>query len=705
MTNYPPPVPKPTPAGTPRVALARTKATYMNLRAGPGTHYEDIGDIRNHSVVTYYPATKRADGWIWIEQYGNAGWGSTSVVTFDDLPVSPPNQPWIATPYDNKVAIWHWRGDSIAENSIEEVCQNIKKYAPHVTSVFVKTSDYTPSTGAQWMGYWDSKRSLAIDGPASIDRWVSTLQKYGLEFHAWCVPRGADLVRETDLIIQACLRPGVKSMILDVEPYDGFWLGGKEGIRPFMLRIRRAIPGTFHLGMTVDPRPRHYEGIYPLEWYPFINSIHPQDYWTTFRRTPEEVLEETFRVWGGYGRPIIPALQGDSNVNEMREAHTLATKKHGAPGVSWWRLGVIGPAQFGAINQPIEISTPPTVPPTAPPEEQYTDEVVVRPGDPGFSVWVHTDKQELSTFQGTWGWTVYYKPTEAQTSKVAIRWYNPISESGQYEIATFVPARHATTRNARFKIHGVKGASSELIVPINQEANRNTWVKLGVFEIDKDAINAGTIFLNDLTGETGREIAFDAIRWRRVVAPGGPSDGHLADGFDPPIGTLEERRSDDVWPGKWYDASPFGKLYFIGTPSEAYHTGADLNLPRDADAHAPVYAAASGVVTFAARLPVWGNVIIIRHDPLEPGGLVLYGRYAHVEDMVVQVGQRVTRGQQIAKVGNAFGVYAYHLHFDLSPTTILETTPNHWPGKNYDAMFSNYIDPREWIMNNRPKHR
>ena len=108
------------------------------------------------------------------------------------------------------------------------------------------------------------------------------------------------------------------------------------------------------------------------------------------------------------------------------------------------------------------------------------------------------------------------------TSKVAARWFNAIKESGTYEIAAFIPARHATTRNARYKIHGVKGASGELLVAINQDVNRNAWVKLGVFDIDKNAGNAGTVFLNDLTAETDREIAFDAVRWRRVLMPGPP---------------------------------------------------------------------------------------------------------------------------------------------------------------------------------------
>jgi murein DD-endopeptidase MepM/ murein hydrolase activator NlpD len=62
----------------------------------------------------------------------------------------------------------------------------------------------------------------------------------------------------------------------------------------------------------------------------------------------------------------------------------------------------------------------------------------------------------------------------------------------------------------------------------------------------------------------------------------------------------------------------------------------------------------------------------------------------------------VRRGDQIATIGNAFGQWAYHLHFDLSPTTILETQPQHWPGRNLAGVLSNYVDPRLFIEQNRP---
>ncbi len=703
MSSSPPAIPKPTTAGAGKTALAITISAYANIRTGPGTHYLDIGDINKNTIVIYYPNSRTADGWIWVEQGQLVGWVATSVITFEDITTPTPNPPKTPTPYDGKVAIWHWKGDVLSENTIDAVASNLKKFAPHVTSLFVKTSDYTPSSGARWQGFWDTKRELAIDGPESIDKWVQTLGRYGIDFHAWCVPRGLNVNAEADLIAQACLRPGVKSMIIDIEPYDGFWSGGRQAVRPFMTRIRQQVPGSFHIGMGVDPRGQHYNTITPDEWKPFINSIHPMVYWATFRQTPEEALAESYRVWGGYGRPIIPILQGDGQVVDMRTAVTLSLQRHKAPALSWWRLGVIGPVEFTAVNQPITPGTTP--PPVVTPPEQYGSEQVIKPGDTGFAKGSYTGKQEFLSFVGTWGWNVFYKSTSAQRSTVWVQWTPRLPQSDKFEISAFVPNRHATTHAARFKIHGVKGSSTEVVVSVDQARYKNQWVTLGVFDLDKSAINAGAVFLNDLTAENGLEIAFDAIRWRQVLdstTPQPPAGTFLADGYDSPIGTEVERRSSQVWPGRWIDASPFGRLYFVGTPSEAYHTGADLNLPSDGDRFAPIYSAASGVVVFAGRLPTWGNVIIIKHDPLTKNGRIMYGRYAHVDRMLVSIGNRVKRGQQIATVGNAFGQWAYHLHFDLSPTTILETEPQHWPGKDQTALLQNYIDPRAFIEANRP---
>lgn len=602
----------------------------------------------------------------------------------------------MATPYDGKIGLWHWKGDSIAEETIQDVANTLKTWAPHVTQVWVKSND-----AARWQGDFDTDRDLAIDGPESIKRWAQVLAANGLELHLWCVPKGKDVDQEAAIIIEACQQPGVHSMILDVEPFSGFWQGGRDKVRPLMALVRKELPGSFHIGMAVDPRPNHYQSIFPDQWYPFVDSVHLMCYWESFQRPVDEVLAEAFNTWGSFGRPLYAILQGNSSPGEMAQARQRAIEVHGSGGVSWWRLGVIGAQQWPAINVPVSTHTQPGG------EGRYGNQIIVTPDSPRFAFGTHTGQQPsrvFGSFRNAKGWTTYYKATQTQRSQVWARWDPQLSVSGWYEVSAYVPSQHTSTLNARFKIHGVRGRSGETLVPVGQGRHLNAWVPLGVFYFDASNPVAGVVFLNDLTGETGREIALDALRWREVLGLT-PTTPFLADGFDPPIGVQAERQSEQVWPGHWNDATGYAVRYRIGTPSEAYHTGADLNLNDpyfDADAHSPVYAAAHGVVTYADRLPGWGKVIVIRHDPLITTGQVVYGRYAHVENIRVLVGQRVARGEQISGVGNAEGLYPYHLHFDISPTDILQSQPWHWPGLDLDNLRANYVDPRQFVVQNRP---
>jgi len=604
----------------------------------------------------------------------------------------------MTTPYTGKVAMWHWKGDGLSETTIEELVRNLKRWCPHVTSLFVKTTD-----GPNWMSRWDRSADMAIAGRAAIQRWVRVLEANGMEFHAWCVPTGVDVVREADLIIETCTTPGVKSMILDVEPYRGFWQAGREPIRPFMTRIRRGVGGLYHIGMSTDPRPQHYNSIFPSEWRPFVNSLHPQTYWNTFERPMQEVLDEAYRVWSSYGLPIFPVLPGNAPAEEIRQGRDYVISKHKALGLSYWRYGVINAEQFAALNQPI---SPVVAPPPPQGDGRIGQEIVVTPDDPRFAYGTHAANVTLTTFKSTWGWTSYFKSTRADRSQAWARWTPNLSRSGRYEVSVFVPARNASTGNARYRIHGIRGQTGELLVALPQARYLNLWVSLGVFDFDANNPQAGVMFLNDLTGESDKLIAFDAVRYRELI--NADDDRYLADGFDAPVGTAAERAGEATWPGRWIDATGYARHYFVGSPAEAYHTGADLNLNHpffDADRDAPVYSAASGVVTFSARLPGWGWLIVIRHDPLITTGQVVYGRYAHVNQARVQIGDRVVRGQQIANVGNADGAFAYHLHFDLSHTRILETSPGDWPKMNLNRVLANYLDPRDFIEKNRPLKR
>lgn len=620
------------------------------------------------------------------------------------------------TPYDGEVAVWHVHGRTVGENTIDEIIETLRTYAPAVRSMFVKVGEAN-----EWIGNiagGDPKADLAIRGPADIDRWVAKLDRAGLEFHAWAIPKGINPVAEADFLAQTCTRPGVRSLILDVEPFEGYFVGGRSAVRPLMLRLRSRVPSAFHIGMSVDPRPWHYDSIFPDEWRPFINSVHPQVYWADFGRTPDDALKMAYDRWAGYGLPIIPVLQGYQGRGDkisresMDRARKVAVEVHKAPGLSWFRFGTLNRTLFPAVNVTISGTVPDAPGPISPKpvgEGQYGTSIIVKPGDAGFREGTYDGSPSpLQTFQNEAGWPSRYHPTSNMTSNVWVRWDPNLPGGGFWELSVYVPSQHGTTRNARYKVHGIVEQEIPLEVAVRQAAMDSVWVPLGIFNFD-GAAGSGVVYLNDLTGENGLELTFDALRWRQVIGWQRPPR-YVADGFDSPVGTDEERELvSTTWPPTWYSANPYKNRYNL-LGRESLHTGDDLVLRRGKTLGQNIYAAASGVVTNARRLGTppnwgsWGNVIVIRHDPLITTGQVVYSRYAHVDNMQVKVGDRVVRGQHIANISDAFGVFrnAPHLHFDISHTRILETSPGDWPWLDGARLERDYQNPRVFVFNNRP---
>lgn len=613
------------------------------------------------------------------------------------------------TVYNGKVAVWYVHGRTVAENTIDEIIGVLKEFAPAVEAVWVKIGEAN-----EWMGNigrGDPKPDLAIRGVADIDRWVAKLAAANLEFHAWYIPKGINPTAEADLVIQACSRPGVRSLIMDVEPFTGYWVGGRQNVRPFMTRLRAGLPADFHIGMSVDPRPWHFNSIFPQEWRPYINSIHPQTYWADFSQTPDAALQMVYNTWGNYGLPIVPVLQGYQGPGnrltreDMDRARIVATVTYKAPGLSWFRFGTLNRTLFPAVNVkmtgevPVGIGGRPT-------NGRYGAEIIVKPGENGYAEGTYDGSPNpLQSFRNEEGWTSRYVETNNAFSRVWVRWAPRLPASGWYEISAYVPSQHGSTRNARYKINGILGQQADFEVRVSQIAVDSLWVSLGVYQFDAANPNAGVVFLNDLTGERGREIAFDAIRWRQVLGWNQPPR-YLADGFDSPVGLPQERqaRGGTTWPETWLSTNPYKNRYLLlGTPT--IHTGDDLVMRRGGTLGQSVYAAASGVVTNARRLSgSWGDVIVIRHDPLISTGQVVYSRYGHVGEMLVRAGDRVVRGQRIAIISDAYGVFrsAPHLHFDISPTRILESAPADWPGLDMERVERDYADPRLFIYGNRP---
>lgn len=237
------------------------------------------------------------------------------------------------------ISVWHWKASSVSARTISDLVSTYKQFAPQAIQAFIiKTSD-----GSAWQANFDTSSPLSIHGPQSVQMWASSLQEEGYGLHIWAVPHGKDIFGEADRIIQAARVEGVLSVILDIEPFDGFWMGSERDVETLMTTLRQQL-GRQHIGICVDPRKAHFKKIYPDKWLPFVDSIHPQCYWGTMRRQPKDVIYEAFEVWGSYGKPVCPVLQAyDVPTEELRSALEYAYFM-GAPSMSLWRTGLIIPS-------------------------------------------------------------------------------------------------------------------------------------------------------------------------------------------------------------------------------------------------------------------------------------------------------------------------------------------------------------------------
>ena len=89
--------------------------------------------------------------------------------------------------------------------------------------------------------------------------------------------------------------------------------------------------------------------------------------------------------------------------------------------------------------------------------------------------------------------------------------------------------------------------------------------------------------------------------------------------------------------------------------SAAMHAGIDLAAPLGT----PVYATADGFVDRAEWAGGYGNLVEIDH------GKGLQTRFGHLSRILVQPGQRVTRGMLIALMGSTGRSTGSHLHYEV----------------------------------------
>ncbi len=125
------------------------------------------------------------------------------------------------------------------------------------------------------------------------------------------------------------------------------------------------------------------------------------------------------------------------------------------------------------------------------------------------------------------------------------------------------------------------------------------------------------------------------------------------------IGQLDEMNLYRVATEKMPFAKPLKSSYRFtsgfGPRWGRMHKGSDF-----ASRHGtPIYATADGVVSFAGQQSGYGNVVKVKH------AFGIESTYAHNSKLRVDVGQRVSRGDHIADMGNTGRSTGTHLHYEV----------------------------------------
>jgi len=129
----------------------------------------------------------------------------------------------------------------------------------------------------------------------------------------------------------------------------------------------------------------------------------------------------------------------------------------------------------------------------------------------------------------------------------------------------------------------------------------------------------------------------------RTRAMRAPTDFVLA------VPDFAEALASFQWPTDGAVSSPFGRR------RSGWHRGIDIRAAHGQS----IEAAAAGVVVVAGVEPRYGRVLKIEHE---------YGFttvYAHNDENLVKVGDWVTPGQRIARVGRTGRATNYHVHFEI----------------------------------------
>jgi murein DD-endopeptidase MepM/ murein hydrolase activator NlpD len=132
------------------------------------------------------------------------------------------------------------------------------------------------------------------------------------------------------------------------------------------------------------------------------------------------------------------------------------------------------------------------------------------------------------------------------------------------------------------------------------------------------------------------------------------------DGFESLLKYLEDQRNilastPAISPVDGWITSRFGYRTSPFTGRREFHKGLDIATRKKS----PISATANGVVVFVGLKGMLGKVVVLDH------GHGISTRYGHVDKALKKTGEKVTRGEEIALVGNSGRTTGSHVHYEV----------------------------------------
>ena len=259
---------------------------------------------------------------------------------------------------------------------------------------------------------------------------------------------------------------------------------------------------------------------------------------------------------------------------------------------------------------------------------------------------------------------------QGTTIVIKVETTEPIDLTGTLDDHTLHFFPYNDQPNAYYAIQGIHAMAETGLISFNLTGNSQG---VSIFSYDQTLLQRAGTFIQDPPLYVQDETVDPAIT--------GPEDDLI-------LSYTSQVSTEKFWQGAFQypvdgsvedDTIGFMSTYgnrrsYNGSDYTFFHAGLDFGVYTNS---LNIYAAESGVVVYTGLLTVRGNATFIDH------GQGIFSGYFHQAQILVNVGDRVEKGQLIGQIGSTGRVTGPHLHWEIWANGV-------------------QVNPVDWVLNTYP---